>query len=771
MKKMGHRKHTRSRKAVSALAGVILAAVFFVPLFLNGITAPENPMEKKDAKASHMYLTSSTLAMDKQKLADIENANISSGGDNDTADAQDEEEPDEQEEKNDEQNSEENQQEQQSDETTSQDPENTQDTQDGENTASSDASDVTIPDSLMNLIQKNDATTPGNTGTGTSGDQNATGGDNGNGGNGNQTGGDTIPADGGQQTTLNPSQSKELFTTSLVDGDEVTDPSYPFTITLTPKGMQLKLVSMTVTQNGSSRICKSQDTLTLKEGANTVSITVRFRDSKYNQIDASTKTYTIYYYPDHDVQLIVTNAKSGEELNDQETVTIMQDSLWITVKARKSSGGQISDVASSVRMNNKKQNADSDGIYRMKLAVGTNQLKVTAGESGNAQKTISCEVIYKVDGFVLTFESDVRSEKISNNPDLASRVFKGITSLKYASTSPDFAFRIRCSSVTGQESVDQIQVTNRYGTVDMLDQAGADGYIHLTLDASQATDIKVYCTDSDGESQWYTWSIQYERVMDPAENAKKAPVIRADITNETVNAVPFIVPVRVFDYNGNELKANQNFSLYLNGDYVDYHSRQQDGTYEYNLYLTEGQNTVVIKAVDNEGYTAEQTLTVNFNPVKEEAKIRLIVSADVVGLGTWIDEEINTTTDQSVAQIVEDRLAAYGYTGVYRGHLDADDYFLLHIQKKNIAKNWSIADDERSLLDMLGYTITEGPNSIDSLGEQDFTQGSGWMVTLNHYFIGQTMGTRPIRDGDEIHLMYTLSVGKDIGVDPSDTIY
>ena len=313
-------------------------------------------------------------------------------------------------------------------------------------------------------------------------------------------------------------------------------------------------------------------------------------------------------------------------------------------------------------------------------------------------------------------------------------------------------------------------LTNRYGTVDLLGQEGADGYIDLTLDASQSTDIKVYCTDSDGESQWYTWSITYERVLDPEENAKKAPVIRADITNETVNKVPFIVPVFVYDYNGNQLKANQNFSMYLNGEYLDYHSRRPDGAYEYNLYLTEGQNTVVIKAVDNEGYTAEETLTINFNPVKEEAKIHLIVSADVVGLGTLIDEYINTTTDQSVAQIVHDRLDAYGITDVYRGHLDADDYFLLHLQKKGIAEGCTIDDGTKSLLEMLGYDLNEKPNSVDSLGEKDFTAGSGWMVTLNHYFIAQTMGTRAIRDGDEIHLMYTLCVGKDIGVDPSDTL-
>ena len=90
----------------------------------------------------------------------------------------------------------------------------------------------------------------------------------------------------------------------------------------------------------------------------------------------------------------------------------------------------------------------------------------------------------------------------------------------------------------------------------------ADGYIQITLDASRSTDIKVYCTDSDGEPQWYTWSVTYERVLDPAENQRKAPVIRADVTNETVNKNPFIIPIKVFDYNGNELKANQNFTLY-----------------------------------------------------------------------------------------------------------------------------------------------------------------------------------------------------------------
>ena len=773
MKKPDRRRENR-KKAAGALAGLGLAVFFFILLFGFGKADPENPMENTTADASHMYLTSSTLAMDKEKLASVENANISSGGSENQA--QQEEEQQEEEEQEQEETQEDKTQSEEDDQQEEQQQENqeSQTQQDAQNTSSNTGSQATVSDSLMNLIQKNQGSGTNGSGSDGNGDQ-GSGGDN-NQGNGNtggsgNNGGNKIPSDGGQQTTLNPSQSEELFTTSLKDGDEVTDPDYPFTITLTEKGKQLTLVSMTVTQNGSSRICKSHDSLTLTEGANTVSVTVRFRDGKYNQIDASTKVYTIYYFPDHDVQLEVKNAKSGEYIYDQDQLTVMQDSLWIQVRARKASGGTISDVSARVRLNNKTQKADSDGVYRMQLTLGNNQVKVTAGEGGNSQKTISFNVKYKNDQFMLSFESSAKTERISNNPELGSSVFKGVTSFKYASTSADFAFRVRCSEDTGNEHIDKIQVTNRYGTNDVKDQAGADGYIQITLDASRSTDIKVYCTDSDGESQWYTWSVTYERVMDPEENQKKAPVIRAGITNETVNATLFIVPVKVFDYNGNELRADQDYQLYLNGEYLEYHSREQDGTYEYNLYLTEGENTVVIKAVDNEGYTAEKTYTLIFSPVKTEAHVRLIVSAEVIGLGTLIDENVSTTADQTVAQIVEDRLAAYGYTTIYDGTPSSPDYFLRHIQKPGINNGWSISDEERSLLDMLGYGLEEGPNSNDSLGERDFTAGSGWMVTLNHYYIAQTMGTRAIRDGDEIHLIYTLSVGKDIGVDPSTSIY
>ena len=45
------------------------------------------------------------------------------------------------------------------------------------------------------------------------------------------------------------------------------------------------------------------------------------------------------------------------------------------------------------------------------------------------------------------------------------------------------------------------------------------------------------------------------------------------------------------------------------------------------------------------------------------------------------------------------------------------------------------------------------------------------MITLNDYFIGMGMGTRPVRDGDVVHVQFTLNRGVDIGVDSDGGIY
>ena len=93
------------------------------------------------------------------------------------------------------------------------------------------------------------------------------------------------------------------------------------------------------------------------------------------------------------------------------------------------------------------------------------------------------------------------------------------------------------------------------------------------------------------------------------------------------------------------------------------------------------------------------------------------------------------------------------------------------IQKQGILEGWSISEEERSLLEEEGFWLDENPARLDSLGEKDFTSGSGWMVTVNHQYIALGMGTWALRDGDEIHLLYTLDVGNDVGVEVDTGVY
>ena len=268
---MRQRKIGRTFKKIGAALGVVLLAALFIILLAGfGHTAPENPMEDREADASRMYLTSSTLAMDNTQLEGVENANINAGEEGDAQEQEESEETQEEETEPQEENQQENQEEQAEQEEISQDSQNTENTN----------TDLTTParDSLLSLIQKHEKDSSDNLPVGPGGNGGGNG-DDGNGGGGNPGGNDgKIPSDGGQQSTLNPEASSKLFTTNLSDGT-VTEPEYDLRIELTEKGKQLTLVSQNVTLNGSMTRYQNGDGLKLKEGINTVSVTLRFRDS------------------------------------------------------------------------------------------------------------------------------------------------------------------------------------------------------------------------------------------------------------------------------------------------------------------------------------------------------------------------------------------------------------------------------------------------------------------------------------------------------------
>ena len=758
-------KKKNIKKTTAALAGVLLTVLLCLLLAGLGHTDPENPMEDKKADASRMYLTSSTLAMDQQKLADVENANINSGG-TEAGAQQDEEQEPETEEQTKEQNAQDDPEQETAEDQEQKDPENSQTAAqqplDGQQTGSwsqaQNDSASSANDSLLSLIQKNEKGNGGNSGGNEPGQGTTPGG----------TGGDrpgTIPDGGGQQATLGPEASAELFTTSIVDGDQVTEQEYPFTITLTEKGKQLQLVSMNVELNGSLRSCKESDSLKLKEGANTVIVRLRFRDEKSNQIDARSRAYTLYYMPVNGIVLVVQNAKTGEYLTNGQNLTVYSDNFRIKVTAYKAvSANRFESVSYRVRLRGVAQKGSSDGIFNMKLSVGNqNVLSVTAGEDGANQEHLECTINYVQDDFTLSFESDAVTETISGWK------FGGYTEAKYKSKSEKFQFRLSCSSITGAEKITSVLVTTRYGTTDMIYNMGANGYISCNLDsADTGTTIQVKCLDSEGKERQYRWIIYFTRIFDQEENQRNAPDIRVNVeNNQTVDGLPFVMTVNVVDHNGGWLYPEKDFQVYVNGERKEYDSAQPgDRTYEYRLYLSEGANTITINATDNEQYPATRTLTVYYTPEKEkELTVHFVFSAEMVGLGTLIDEEVKVPAGYTIAQVVEERLQAYGYITSGYGESTNSSYWLTRIAKGGLTSGWSISEEQRARLELEGLTVDDSQFSADSLGEKDFTSGSGWMLAKNHYFVAQSLGTWPVQDRDLVHLVYTLDLGKDVADD------
>ncbi len=113
---------------------------------------------------------------------------------------------------------------------------------------------------------------------------------------------------------------------------------------------------------------------------------------------------------------------------------------------------------------------------------------------------------------------------------------------------------------------------------------------------------------------------------------------------------------------------------------------------------------------------------------------------------------------------MESRLAAYGFTTAYRGDpKDDSELSAENFQRRNPAKMWNLSEKQIKNYEDEGYTIYD-PTDMNSLGERDISMGSGWMVTVDRKYIGNSMGSYKVKTGNTIYIQFTCDLGKDIDV-------
>ena len=141
----------------------------------------------------------------------------------------------------------------------------------------------------------------------------------------------------------------------------------------------------------------------------------------------------------------------------------------------------------------------------------------------------------------------------------------------------------------------------------------------------------------------------------------------------------------------------------------------------------------------------------------------LVIDATTVGLDVMEEPytyKIRQNTPASYAVI--EALEEWGYEYEYSGSMDVG-FYLRRISRGGMMGYPAIPEHLWSKILQDGLTLT-GQTDNNSLGEFDYTQGSGWMYSVGgNTYAGKGLSGYYLTDGDTLYLRFTLAYGKDIG--------
>lgn len=181
-------------------------------------------------------------------------------------------------------------------------------------------------------------------------------------------------------------------------------------------------------------------------------------------------------------------------------------------------------------------------------------------------------------------------------------------------------------------------------------------------------------------------------------------------------------------------------------------------SYRTSKELQEGNNEISVTATDKEGNVATKNyhITVKKEEVQVEAgTMRVKLQADVLGLGTLLDETVVFYEGENLPYVVDRAFKKAGMKYKYTGTFDYG-FYLQRIYKPGITNGYKIPAPilkklEEENCSWVGF-------ETNSLGEKDFYYWSGWLYRMDGYF-PDGLSTIPAEDGSEIELLFTLNNG------------
>ena len=207
----------------------------------------------------------------------------------------------------------------------------------------------------------------------------------------------------------------------------------------------------------------------------------------------------------------------------------------------------------------------------------------------------------------------------------------------------------------------------------------------------------------------------------------------------------------------------------LDGKTVEKSYGDSQPTYE--LYFEPPQlgdeetHIIRVLAWDGNGNSTMKVYTVTYHQISEgdpAGSVDVVLDATTIGLGILDTGTLDIVERETAASVLLRFLQERGYEPDYQGSATMN-FYLRRISRGDIAYRANVPEHLWELILRDGITTNDNYDR-DSIGEFDYTQGSGWMYSINGtLYEGTGMSGYKVRNGITIYVRFTLSYGKDIG--------
>lgn len=512
---------------------------------------------------------------------------------------------------------------------------------------------------------------------------------------------------------LNQNSETVYFRTTIKDKEIVRSRSYEFEIH--HLNSELKVRKESVSING-GKAEQFKGKVLLEEGNNSIRVYAEYTDKSGKKISVYSD-YTVYVNLDDIV--IVTTLKNGSSVNENKIsfeAYAMLDSERFSVSAD-CNGKALEQIS---------------GKYTAVLSKGDNKINILAEKNGKRKKE---EFIIKCTaGGELGIYTDLKNSEVNESRySFTARVLNGTENAKISVI------------FNGKTILSDNQLYT----------------VNLNM-GSNSIRIKVSDKSDNGEKKVINevYEVRYVPLSTP-ETAPKLSYCNAS-DGISIKGNTFTLNIKSEDFMGNRIYYDK-IKVSLNGMVYPY-SWVSEYT-SYLLYLNNGANILNIRIYDNDGRYSDYMYTLKCTYAADGEKIGLFtlsMDANVLGIGDIVkNASVEIRQGENAAGAVVRFLEENGY-GFSNGGSVEQSFYLARISRQGIAENVNIPAELISFIDN-DRLVWTNQSSSDSIGENDYCQGSGWMFSVNGIFSGTSLSDVMLNDGDALRIRYTLAYGKDIG--------